>query len=165
MDKARQQEMFDKSTRGIIAQGKPAIRQEDGYWTCVYRDADGCKCGIGQLIEAKDYNSTWEGKGAHIIVRDLKWEVITEADLGFDLLKNLKLRPYTKLQECHDNAALEQYAHGEEPKTYKVRPRDLREFWQVWKANLHQYALEYGLNEDILKEIPIGIDMDKQAGG
>lgn len=161
MDKARQQEMFDKSTRGIIKQGKPAIRQQDdnrGSWVCVYRGVDGCKCGIGQLIEDKDYNSTWEGCGAHKVAIDLGWVTTDPYELGRDLNTNPKFRPYIGLQECHDNAALEQYEHNDVGvESYKIRPRPLREFWQVWKANLHQYALKYELNEDVLKEIPIGV--------
>jgi len=45
------QEMFSKAVSGVIAQGGPSRTKE----ICLYRGPTGRKCGIGHLIEDKDY--------------------------------------------------------------------------------------------------------------
>lgn len=132
------QEHFDKSTRGIIAQGGPATSETGG---CFYRHIKGgkeFKCAIGQLIpqhilEAQDITSLTDALRTFL------------PGYGTD-----KRVTYEQLQQCHDNAAVD----VDSKNNAKIRP--INEFWVCFKAELHQFAMSHNLNEDVLKEIPIG---------
>lgn len=104
------QEVFDKSIRGLIAQGKAAIVVTDRGGgdpdvCCVYRDSDGCGCAIGIVLPEHILKHKWM-KNANS--EDTMQNV-------HDLMKHhvRALRPYlgnnmgflNTLQACHDHAA------------------------------------------------------------
>lgn len=51
MKKRTMQEAFDTAYRGVVKQGRPAV-DDDG--TCLFIDADGCRCNIGHLLTLDD---------------------------------------------------------------------------------------------------------------
>lgn len=135
------QEHFDKSTRGIIAQGGPATSESGGCFYHIERDGKKLRCGIGQLIPA----------GKEPPASEIGFNLVTalETFLPMDEV-GLVRDTYSDLQSCHDNAASAVDVNN------GLRVRPLNEFWVCFKAELHQFAMVHNLNEDVLKEIPIG---------
>lgn len=129
------QEAFDKSTRGIISQGGPAIgpdRAPNGRpceVMCLYRAPNGRKCAAGWLIPDEYAGSIQEGApAAHVLI------TLGVISLDDPILDNGFLGA---LQNAHDGPA--------------VHPQ----FWGPWRRALTSLAAEFALNPAVLAEIPL----------
>jgi hypothetical protein len=89
------QSVFDTVARGILAQGGPALSEND-LPSCVYRGAKGIKCGIGMLIPDSEYTDNMEGQ-----------DVINALGFSFaltNLAENVSINFLEQLQVAHDDA-------------------------------------------------------------
>lgn len=151
------QDAFDRSTRGIIKQGGPAVQATHGEDSslpdlmCAYRTREGRKCAIGQLLSDAEYKPDTMGLYGARRVAVIAW--------GIEPNDHETLDFFHELQRTHDNAAIRTVPARDLNDSHKdiKTLRTLREFWVQWRANLHLFALKYKLNEDVLKEIPIGL--------
>lgn len=131
---ARRQELFERSTRGVIAQGGPAARFGPGIpgAVCFYRAPTGRKCAFGQLIPDGAYSLTLEGKrAAWVIEHELPPGLFEVDDAAF----------LSGLQNAHDVAAGR--CHG----------LDLM-FWVHWASALRDVVSAFALDPSVLQEIP-----------
>lgn len=135
------QEAFDKSTRGIIAQGGPAISGNK----CAYRTPEGRKCAAGQLMPDDKYNRHMEG-------RSVAAEEVRTA-FGFqpfspDTKEDTDLWYLRALQGAHDEAAI--VTTG----LTGTKLSSDAEFWPLWRGNLRKLAENYDLDGMVTLEIP-----------
>lgn len=131
------QEIFDRSTQGIIDQGcRPAVSVTGA---CMYRapqeDGSVLKCAFGHLIPNSFYYSDMENRGAEHLLSECP-----------NLRKHLKLTSegellIARLQNVHD-------WHLTNPRTPDV--------WNIqgWKNQLRLTAERFDLNTKILDKIP-----------
>lgn len=136
------QEAFDKSVRGILAQGRKSY--ETGG--CAYRGEDGCKCAIGQLIPDEEYDPLFEC----LSVEGLRKQY------GFEKRINIpSLSPFfdgdrfpdkegsqflARLQHAHDYAL-----------TSNFKGRD-ESFVGSFKKKVAELGTVYGLDLSVLEE-------------
>ncbi len=85
------QEGFNKAVAGLASQG---FQQSISGETCLYRGPDGRRCGIGWLIENKDYKSILEGRS----VDDA--DVMAAANINDQEDRHF----FYRLQKAHDKA-------------------------------------------------------------
>jgi len=97
------QEIFDKSVKGVIAQGKPAVANDA---QCAYRTPDGCKCAVGQLIPDDKYDPSWDAPYEPTLIDEStpQGEALRAALGG---LNNDELALLSDLQAAHDNGSLD----------------------------------------------------------
>ncbi len=97
------QEIFDKTTNAIIAQGGPSLTRkvERG---CAYRGVNGRKCAIGHLIPDELYDKDIEGGGFQALL-DEHPELATH----FKTISTDKKAPrlLESLQYAHDAAVVD----------------------------------------------------------
>lgn len=89
------QEIFNKVSKHLIAQGKQCVTKDGD---CVYRGPKNLKCAIGCLIPDKSYVKDMEGSGASYLFRD--YPVIMEESK----LKKQSLQLLHYLQRAHDDS-------------------------------------------------------------
>lgn len=130
------QEAFDQSTRGIIAQGGPAMTGPHRSYRAPQPDGTVRKCAAGQLLPDEAYDPAMEGKRAHLFLNKLSpiW--------GLDLQRDKEIF-LDSLQSAHDEAA-----------KFGGKPVELSDFWSAWKTALARVAKEYNLNPAVITEIP-----------
>jgi hypothetical protein len=134
------QEVFDTAVRGVLGQGRPAIRVREGGTVCVFRGADGAKCANGWLIPDELWDERFDG---------LTMEAVTQllVDRGLDLTEHLRFtgayedRLLARLQSAHDMAAFS----GRTLKTGNA-------FIEAFKAYAQNVAADFNLNPDVLAE-------------
>ena len=88
------QEAFNKSVLGVVAQGGPSlVTRHSGFISrCAYRAENGRKCAVGHLIEDEDYDPYMERKSVtHLHLRGYLPKL---SDVSVELL--------VKLQNAHD---------------------------------------------------------------
>lgn len=116
------QEAFDKMARGVIKQGKQAVKPDGDTMTCVLRTKDGLRCAIGQMIPAKQYRKWFEDLG----LDDLAKIIPALRELDFNFLHDVR--------SAHDNSD-----EGE---------RFIKDF----KGAMRSVAEDYGLKKGVLRE-------------
>ena len=144
------QEAFDQSVRGIISQGGPSVDPTKSGGYCLLRGPNNHKCAIGWLIPDDKYDKDLESMSPAGIVKELG-EFPVEEPEPEDLNRRMGSF-YSQLQKAHDNSAC---TYTENPGE-RIVFNDSRTFFHRFRTYLHQLALRYKLNEDVLKEIPIG---------
>ncbi len=87
------QEMFDVAYSGLCQQNKKSYTNGVG---CSYRDENGNKCGVGQLIKDEEYIPRIEGKKISSLL-DFSSDIITLENNTRDKVKFLQ-----ELQYSHD---------------------------------------------------------------
>ena len=117
-----QQEAFNKNWQHFVVNKQPAS-YDIKVGACLYRGPNNTKCGVGLLIEDKDYNSEWEEgpTGQGYGVRYLSGNNLLPA-----YLKDISLDFLASLQGAHDRAAMK---------------RD--DFTDDIEVNLRELAAEY----------------------
>ena len=88
------QEIFNKVSNHLIAQGKPSVSKNGN---CLYRGPRNLKCAIGCLIPDEFYKKSIEGAGTDILFENYP-----------DMMKAAKLKMQSetlldKLQTVHDS--------------------------------------------------------------
>lgn len=134
------QEIFDLSTRGIIAQGGPAFVLKDGTAFCMYRTAEGHKCAAGQLLPDDEYTIAMENRtpSANSTFRPL---LTTDGGL------------LSRLQAAHDAAAAAEYGDATNRRNMTVTQQ--RPFWDEWRDRLTKIVAEFSLDGAAINEIPV----------
>lgn len=133
------QEIFDLSTRGIIAQGGPAFTLRDGAAYCMYRTPEGRKCAAGQLLPDDEYEFAMENRTALAIAA---FRPLFTG--GLDLL--------SWLQNAHDAAAAAEYGDALNRSNMNVEQRP---FWDEWRDRLTKIVAEFSLDGAAISEIPV----------
>ncbi len=94
---ATKQEAFNKAYLGIVGQGSASLSPEndddDDYGSCSYRGGNGTKCGVGWLIDDKDYHSSMEGSSICELQASCTLYI---GDITLDFLE--------EIQHAHDSA-------------------------------------------------------------
>lgn len=112
------QEAFNRVLEGIRKQGKPALGQtRAGAVFCMYRAPDGCKCGVGFLMDDLDYQPSFENK-------------IAKALVSVTSLNKYDPEFLVCIQVAHD-------------KSDKVDGKFLQEFEDRMKITAEQFGLKY----------------------
>lgn len=88
------QEIFDKSVSGVLAQGGPSV-SNSGYY-CMYRGPNGRKCAAGHLIDDEHYSPEFEGAYAD----EIAFPPLLTGGVAKDQLELIR-----ELQKAHDRAA------------------------------------------------------------
>lgn len=89
------QELFDKAVGGVIKQGAPSIRLSGQPGPiCCYRNGEGLKCAIGQIIPDDKYETRFDTEG--LATSEVLNAIGIKSDDDQEFLIDL--------QECHDNA-------------------------------------------------------------
>jgi hypothetical protein len=119
-----EQEIFDQSTLGLIAQGGPSKAKDSPR--CLYRGPGGRKCAVGILITDEEYKPEMDGDASSV-----------QCLVDNGLLPE-RLKPHVHLlcvlQDAHDNT--------------------LTNSWADWKADLNEIALDFGLSTAVLDQCP-----------
>lgn len=129
------QEMFDTAVRGIIEQGGPATTPKGA---CGYRTENGRSCAVGLLFNYEEM-SAYKHKGGSV-------GYLVDVDT---CRPQPVLRPFFKdnltfldsLQRAHDDAATGHHFKG-------------GDFFRDFRQLMTEVAGLYGLNDDVLKEVP-----------
>jgi hypothetical protein len=123
------QEIFDTTTRALLAQGRPSFNPAEG--TCLYRGPDGTKCAIGHLIPDDAYHPDMENLRA--------WADRVMEAAGFDGPTGAQSAAGMFLAEL-------QSAHDEPART------DFNNWLKPWKAKLRRVAALYHLDTKVLDD-------------
>jgi hypothetical protein len=120
------QEIFDTVVKGILAQGGESFDHKKGF--CVYKNSNGRKCAIGQLISEEKYNPEVETLRLNSVLKliDSKY---TEEFLFFD-----------KLQHIHD-------VSGRSSRSDR-RVSDEIFLW-TWKTKMIEFAKQENLSIEV----------------
>lgn len=132
------QELFDRSVRGVLAQGRPSVRS-DGM--CLYRGLDGAKCGVGHLITDDCYDTKIELRRADSSV------VMESLICSLGTLDRQQRHFIADLQAAHDEAA----SAGDGEFFTAMLPRKVfpaPEFLTRYKKACLDLAFKYGLNPE-----------------
>ena len=125
------QEIFDKVTRHLFTQGRPAKH----LGLCRYRDNEGRSCAVGCLIPEERYDPSFdnEASGGTAITAALGNPKFVQAlaDGGVDAAEHFDL--LRSLQVVHDS---------------------MDTYGTIWlRERLEGVAEVYGLSKDVLKEV------------
>lgn len=148
------QAAFDKSVRGIVAQGGPAVNVDGN---CAYRvkDRSGAerRCGLGHLIPDSAYNPSMEGKGPEIMLRfarEADPTFMRELDVETATLHSSTQMFLDTLQTAHD----EPVSSGEACVVAGMFAPASPRYWRSYRAALADMVKTYNLDASVLNEIP-----------
>ncbi len=142
--------MIKDASIGVLIQGKPSAviinyGLADVNVSCKYRSIDGCKCGVGHLIDDDDYQKSFEGTKGSMIARTALTPIAKkyEFDLG-DYRGECDFHTtINNIQKIHDAAAEYSIVNG-------VINNAL--FMGCYKSSLFDYCDTLGYPTDWIEE-------------
>lgn len=144
------QQMFDKVAEGIIAQGGPSVSVVSDtvhFSACVYRSANGRKCGVGQLIPDELYVPEMEGLSVAGIFRKKSLATLELRNVLLCKDGDEKFPFCSELQSRHDLAA--------DATISSYSPYyDTTNFFKCWKSLMLRTAELHGLDASVLDKVP-----------